>query len=245
MIVSLRLSAMRGSASDKRRRQQGFTLIELSIVLTIIGLIVGGILKGQELINNARIKSQVAQIDNIKSAIYTFQDRYSYLPGDYPTPMNLGWAANNLGDGNGFIGTVQSTKNGQTTGTAAAITDSASVDGSEAVAAWAELAAANLLGGFAVAPGVAAVTATDLTIAAGGTLPAKFAGGDFLWMASFSVTPPGAKAAQVNLMVRLQSGTGVPGVAVKRPDMISLDTKYDDGLPQTGSIIVGSTSTTD
>ena len=237
------IRSVAGERKDAARHQRGFTLIELSIVLTIIGLIVGGILKGQELINNAKIKSQVAQVDTIKSAIYTFQDKYSYLPGDYNSPSNLGWTAGtSLGDGNGYIGTVTA-GSGTSATTAGAITDSVSVDNSEAVAVWPELTAANLLGGYTLTVATSTVTAGTLSIATTGTLPAKFAGGDFLWLASFTVTPPGG-SAQTNLMLRLQSGTGTPSAAVKRPDMISLDSKYDDGLPGSGSIIVGSSSST-
>jgi len=66
-----------------RKGQQGFTLIEIAIVLVIIGLLLGGVLKGQELIQNARVRNVIAQQDGIKAAFFGFQDRYRGIPGDY------------------------------------------------------------------------------------------------------------------------------------------------------------------
>ncbi|HMJ50058.1 MAG TPA: prepilin-type N-terminal cleavage/methylation domain-containing protein, partial [Burkholderiales bacterium] len=66
------------------RRENGFTLIEIAIVLVIIGLLLGGVLKGQELITSAKVRNLIAQQDGIKAAYFGFQDRYRALPGDYP-----------------------------------------------------------------------------------------------------------------------------------------------------------------
>ena len=65
-----------------RRHQSGFTLIEIAIVLVIIGLLLGGILKGQELINSARVKNLAADFRNIPIFIYGYQDKFRSLPGD-------------------------------------------------------------------------------------------------------------------------------------------------------------------
>lgn len=65
------------------RKQHGFTLVEIAIVLVIIGLLLGGILKGQELITSARVRNLITQIDGVKTAFYGFQDRYRALPGDF------------------------------------------------------------------------------------------------------------------------------------------------------------------
>lgn len=67
-----------------KQQQNGFTLIEISIVLVIIGLLTGAVLKGQQMIENSRYKAFVQEVDAIRAAVYTFQDRYNYLPGDYP-----------------------------------------------------------------------------------------------------------------------------------------------------------------
>ena len=65
-----------------RRHQSGFTLIEIAIVLVIIGLLLGGILKGQELINSARVKNLATDFRNIPVFIYGYQDKFKALPGD-------------------------------------------------------------------------------------------------------------------------------------------------------------------
>ena len=67
------------------RQQNGFTLIEIAIVLVIIGLLLGGVLKGQELITSARVRNLISQQDGVKAAYFGFLDRYRALPGDYTT----------------------------------------------------------------------------------------------------------------------------------------------------------------
>ena len=66
----------------KQTSQAGFTLVELAIVMIIIGLLIAGVLKGQELIGNARVTATVAQIKGIDAATSTFKDTYADLPGD-------------------------------------------------------------------------------------------------------------------------------------------------------------------
>jgi prepilin-type N-terminal cleavage/methylation domain-containing protein len=68
---------------------QGFTLIEMSIVLVIIGLIVGGVLVGQDLINAAAVRAQITQIEKYNTAVNTFRGKYGAIPGD----MNVAAAA--------------------------------------------------------------------------------------------------------------------------------------------------------
>lgn len=65
-----------------RKQQTGFTLIELAIVLVIIGLLLGGVLKGQELINSAKVKNMASDFKNTQIYIYGYQDKYRALPGD-------------------------------------------------------------------------------------------------------------------------------------------------------------------
>jgi prepilin-type N-terminal cleavage/methylation domain-containing protein len=76
-------------------RQTGFTLVEIAIVLVIIGLLLGGILKGQEMINQAKIKNVISDFNGISAAYYGYQDRYRQIPGDDP-----GAAARWVGTGN-------------------------------------------------------------------------------------------------------------------------------------------------
>ena len=65
------------------RHQQGFTLVEMAIVLVIIGLLLGGILKGQELITSARVRNIADQNSGVQAAYYGFIDRYRQVPGDW------------------------------------------------------------------------------------------------------------------------------------------------------------------
>lgn len=64
------------------QNQKGFTLVEIAIVLVIIGLLLGGVLKGQELIENSKIKSVTNDFDGISAAYYGYQDRTGLVPGD-------------------------------------------------------------------------------------------------------------------------------------------------------------------
>lgn len=74
---------MKHPIRNSRRRQRGFTLVEIAIVLVIVGLLLGGVLKGQELIANARARSLISDMQGIQTAYYGFQDRYRHIPGDW------------------------------------------------------------------------------------------------------------------------------------------------------------------
>jgi prepilin-type N-terminal cleavage/methylation domain-containing protein len=88
-------------------KNKGFTLVELAIVLMIIGLLIGGILKGQELITNARILTVTRQLKSYEAAIITFQDAYGALPGDITNPSTrvpdcTTTPCSSPGNGNGY-----------------------------------------------------------------------------------------------------------------------------------------------
>lgn len=65
-----------------QRSQRGFTLIEIAIVLVIIGLLLGGVLKGQEMVNSAKVKNLAGDLRAIPLFIYGYQDKFKALPGD-------------------------------------------------------------------------------------------------------------------------------------------------------------------
>lgn len=140
-----------------KKQQSGFTLVEIAIVLVIIGLLLGGVLKGQELINSAKVKNMAGDFRNLQVMIYGYQDKYRKMPGDDDaaiTRFTPNLAANHAGNGNGTIGGNWNSTN--------------PVD--ESVLLWEHLRRANLASG-----------ATDFSTAAAATasLPSNSEGGRF------------------------------------------------------------------
>lgn len=91
----------------RQSREQGFTLVEIAIVLVIIGLLIGGVLKGQEMITNAKVSKVENDYKGITAAILAYQDRYGVLPGDDPSASTRfpgTWSAADNGNGNGVVG---------------------------------------------------------------------------------------------------------------------------------------------
>src|SRR3977135_2769857 len=79
-------------------QERGFTLVEIAIVLVIIGLLLGGILKGQEMITQAKIKNVIADFSGISAAYHGYVDRYKKIPGDDPCAgAGVGLTAGNCG----------------------------------------------------------------------------------------------------------------------------------------------------
>lgn len=122
------------------RQQSGFTLVEIAIVLVIIGLLIGGTLKGQELIAQAKIRNVANDINGISAALYGYQDRYRRSPGDdsgaaarWTSPQAVG------GDGNGRVGA-----SGIKT-----VLDCASASSTENCEFWQHLRLAGFIGGDA------------------------------------------------------------------------------------------------
>lgn len=138
-------------------KNSGFTLIEIAIVLVIIGLLLGGVLKGQELINNARVRNIISQQDSYKAAFFAFQDRFRALPGDYVAAAANANIGVNLG-GNGD-----------------SLVNSSNLCANESTIAWVHLARSGFISGnFAGTCAVAPDAANSPTNAYGGVVQIIF-----------------------------------------------------------------------
>ncbi len=93
-------------------KQHGFTLVEIAIVLVVIGLLLGGVMKGQEIIKNAKIKNIENSINGMIASVATYQERYHALPGDDPRADSR-WSGAGKGDGDGKVENGNGTDEGE------------------------------------------------------------------------------------------------------------------------------------
>lgn len=125
-------------------RRKGFSLVELSIVLVVLGLLTGGILTGQNLIRSAEMRSIVSDFNRYQTAIMSFRDQFLYLPGDMPNATTFWGEMTNCGAASPS-GTGTQTCNGNGNGEInAAATGSQT---GEMFNAWQQLASAGLVEG--------------------------------------------------------------------------------------------------
>jgi len=195
------------------RRAAGFTLIEIAIVLVIVGLLLGGLLRGQELINAARVRNLAAQLQGVKIAYLGFQDRYRALPGDVPADVANANIPGNPGGCGATTGTPVFCGNGV-------------IDPAENALAWNQLSHANFISGSYV--GSVGTTQTTPVVPDSTNTPSNPYGG-FLQLASdtdygdvVSASPPA--------LLNLKTGGNVPSAV-----LAELDRKIDDGVPGTGT----------
>ncbi|MCX7857668.1 MAG: prepilin-type N-terminal cleavage/methylation domain-containing protein [Deltaproteobacteria bacterium] len=96
---------------NHKRKEKGFTLVELAIVLVIIGIILGAILKGTELINNAKVKRLQNDLKGIEAAMWTYYDRQGRMPGDCDRNgiIGFGLTVGTSGSGLGYTTTATPT----------------------------------------------------------------------------------------------------------------------------------------
>lgn len=214
--------------TQHRHSEQGFTLVELAIVMVIIGLLIGGILKGQELISNARISSTVSQVKGLDAALNTFQDKYNALPGDINNPATrlTGCTAapcSTAGNGNGRIGTTLTT-----------VPTNANEEG----IMFAHLNAADLISGVDMAGSSATF---------GRMLPAVKAGGG-MWVAYGDAAPANTTLTVGRQYAVLNGTVAAPGTAsgsLSSTAAAQIDRKLDDGQPQSGAVqTIGTDCTT-
>lgn len=220
-----------------RRSEAGFTLVELAIVLVIIGLIVGGVLVGQDLIKTAEIRSVVSDLEKYNAAANTFRNKYNGLPGDL---LSTRAAQFGLTTRDGSVG--QGDGNGVMEGCAAAST----ALGCENAVMWIDLTAAQLIGDAfnttnSVADGNNGPAAAVNTVALmAGYLPTTSlrdssfvyvlpeGGRNFFFVGNLTAVAGGAGAG----------GAVTPGtIAGLTPlEASQIDDKMDDGIPVSGIV---------
>lgn len=193
-----------------RARQAGFTLVEIAIVLVIIGLLLGGVLKGQEMIENAKVKNGINDMNGISAAYNSYIDRFRQLPGD-DGEANL--AALRARGGSWTTVTVNGNRNGVIGQGLNAITQVQVFNppaAQESTGFWQQLRAAGLISGNPASTALAALPRNAFNGVTG---------------VGLGVGVP-ATAARFSICM-----SQVPGKAAR-----AIDIQLDDGLPNGGSI---------
>ena len=241
----------------RNARQQGFTLIELSIVLVIIGLIVGGILTGRALIRTAELNSVITDETRYVTAVNTFRTKYNELPGDMVDATTY-WGTDPGGcpdfcSGSGCYTAAQTTTcNGNGNGLIEPYGTTSGSNLFENFRAWQQLANAGLMPG--------AYTGTQGALSEADNEPglndpaSKLANAGFEWMVFYpdasNVSGSSFYNAQLNTQYLLFGSSSVSAVAgygigeydltqaVLTPiDAYAIDAKIDDGLPYSGTVL--------
>lgn len=219
--------------------KKGFSLVELSIVLVILGLLTGGILSGQSLIRAAELRSVAADIQRYQAATYTFRDKYQAFPGDMRNATRF-WGDNNAACPDAAIANgTPGTCNGNGDGMLAAGATGSAVT-SENAQYWNQLALAGLIEG----------TYTGIT-GSNGSWDADIgincprarisnAGFSVYWWTS--VTDPAHTTTYVGsygnmLAFGAETTIVTENPAIKPEEAWNIDTKIDDGRPAYGKVV--------
>jgi len=220
----------------KRLSNEAFTLIEMSIVLVIIGLIVGGVLAGQDLISAAAARSQITQIEKYNRAVNTFKDKYRALPGDLDavTAANFGFAPRGSlqgqGDNNGVIEGYWAGNNN----------NGFYEHAGETLMFWVDLSQASLIdGSFNTASATINPGANTTGTFISSYLPAANIGqGNYIYVWSGGINGGnGINYFGVSAITSLGRGLPDSGATIPVRQAYNIDKKIDDGFPQSGNVV--------
>ena len=222
-------------------KQRAFTLVELSIVLVIIGLLVGGVLTGQSLIRAAELRSVSSQLQRYQAAVMTFRDKYFALPGDMTNATAYWGTATNCPGTSAQPSTTAATCNGDGDGKLSV----AAANSDEVFRFWQHLANAGLIeGNYTGVPNSSATSSASTTNVPSGRISSS------LWYIFYWGTLSGSSQAfDGNYGNAFEFGAptsnGDPAANIlKAEDLYNLDLKLDDGKPATGTIVIRQTGWT-
>jgi prepilin-type N-terminal cleavage/methylation domain-containing protein len=215
--------------------QNGFTLIEISIVLVVIGLIVGGIVIGQSLSRTAQLQSVTSDITRFTQATQLFKEKYKYLPGDMPTAESF-WGSDTSCPNTPYTATPHTAVcNGN--GDGRINTNYNTTDGYERFRAWQELSDAGMIAGSYT--GVSG-TASQVDSLIGINVPASSISGAGYTLIYYNM--PNGDFQNWPIVGHMfefggATGTGSWGAAITPTEAFTIDSKIDDGMPATGHVL--------
>jgi prepilin-type N-terminal cleavage/methylation domain-containing protein len=214
--------------------RHGFSLVELSIVLVILGLLVGGILSGQSLIRASELRGVSTDVQRITAAVMTFRDKYIALPGDMINASAY-WSAQANGGKAAACGDTESSGKATCDGNGDGEIDNPQTDGVwEKLRAWQHLANAGLMeGSYRGAP-----NAADDALLGSHWPVSKFKPGGYEmthWTTNMYGNPP---AHFIKIAKRAAADdTGLNGGLLKPEEGWNLDQKMDDGKSDSGRLV--------
>jgi prepilin-type N-terminal cleavage/methylation domain-containing protein len=219
------------------KKNSGFTFIEIAIVVVIVGLLLAGITAGSEIMNSSRVSKVVTDANIYKSAVITFRDNYNAMPGDLSTATSY-WGKDtskcNSADGNA---SATGTCNGMGDGTINLVETNGEW---ESYRAWQHLSLAGFIKGSFDGTGTGG---TNYTVELGRTIPQstiKNAGFTIYWSNFTDLTNISSSTDGQNVIAlgaTVNTNNPAFGAALDANDSLRIDTKFDDGLPNSGDII--------